>query len=180
MREDTRQERELAFIEEAKNIHEKKYSYEKIHYINCDTNVDIICEEHGIFKQTPYQHLCGQGCSKCHFAKLSALFSMGKQEFINKCIVMHDNKYDYSQVIYINNKEEVKIICPLHGIFEQVADVHMRGFGCSKCTGLAKLTKEDFIKKAIVVHNNRYDYSEVEYYNSRTKIKIKCPDLWPF
>jgi hypothetical protein len=36
-------------------------------------------------------------------------------------------------------------------------------------------TKEIFIKKVIKVHGDRYDYSEVEYVNSQTKVCIICP-----
>ena len=38
-----------------------------------------------------------------------------------------------------------------------------------------KLTKEDFIKRAKEIHNNYYDYSKVEYINSKTKVCIICP-----
>lgn len=36
------------------------------------------------------------------------------------------------------------------------------------------ITTEDFIKKAILIHGDKYDYSLVEYINTRTKIKIIC------
>lgn len=40
---------------------------------------------------------------------------------------------------------------------------------------MAKLTKEEFIKKAQIVHRNRYDYSKVEYINNQTPVEIVCP-----
>jgi hypothetical protein len=40
-----------------------------------------------------------------------------KEEFIADAKKVHGNKYDYSKVIYINNKVEVCIICPIHGEF---------------------------------------------------------------
>lgn len=39
----------------------------------------------------------------------------------------------------------------------------------------AKLTQEQFIKKAIKKHNGFYDYSLVKYINATTKIQIICP-----
>ncbi len=36
------------------------------------------------------------------------------------------------------------------------------------------LTTEQYIKKANKVHNNKYDYSKVDYINSKTKIIITC------
>jgi hypothetical protein len=53
------------FIEKAKSIHSNKYDYSKIDYLNSDTKITIICQEHGDFEQRPYDHLTGKGCSKC-------------------------------------------------------------------------------------------------------------------
>lgn len=39
---------------------------------------------------------------------------------------------------------------------------------------MAKLTTEEFIKKAQAVHGDRYDYSKVEYVNAQTKVCIIC------
>ena len=39
---------------------------------------------------------------------------------------------------------------------------------------MAKLTTEEFIKKAQKVHGDMYDYSKVEYVNSKTKVCIIC------
>ena len=38
-----------------------------------------------------------------------------------------------------------------------------------------KLTKEIFIEKSRKIHGNKYDYSKVEYVNSKTKVCIICP-----
>ena len=46
---------------------------------------------------------------------------------------------------------------------------------------MPKLTTEEFIAKAKAVHGNRYDYSKVEYVNSKTKVCIVCKehgDFW--
>ena len=41
---------------------------------------------------------------------------------------------------------------------------------------MKKLTIQEFINKAKIVHGDKYDYSLVEYLNSRTKVKIICPE----
>ena len=38
-----------------------------------------------------------------------------------------------------------------------------------------KLTKEDFVKKGREKHGDKYDYSKVDYVNSKTKVCIICP-----
>jgi very-short-patch-repair endonuclease/Zn finger protein HypA/HybF involved in hydrogenase expression len=41
-------------------------------------------------------------------------------------------------------------------------------------------TKDDFIKRAREVHGDRYDYSLVNYINSRTKVKVICKEHGEF
>ena len=45
---------------------------------------------------------------------------------------------------------------------------------------MAKLTTEEFIKKAREVHGDKYDYSKVEYVNTRTQVRIVCPEHGEF
>ena len=108
-----------------------------------------------------------------------------KEEFIEKAIKVHGNKYDYSKVEYVNNRTKVCIICLEHGEFWQQANSHLRGEGCPKCKGenISKrksITKEQFIEKARKVHGDKYDYSKVEYVNSTKKVCIICPEHGEF
>ena len=98
------------------------------------------------------------------------------KNFEQRAKEIHGNKYDYSQINYINNSTAMKIICPIHGVFEQTPQHHLRGHGCkkNKKSGI-KLTKEEFIKRAKEIHGNKYNYSKTEYINSHKKIKIVCP-----
>jgi len=62
-----KEENKNKFIEKAKIIHNNKYNYSNIIYKNVNTKVDILCDKHGIFKQTPGSHLTGCGCNKCSY-----------------------------------------------------------------------------------------------------------------
>jgi len=53
------------FIIDAKEVHGNKYNYSLVQYKNWSIKVKIICPEHGIFEQTPSNHLQGNGCPKC-------------------------------------------------------------------------------------------------------------------
>jgi len=97
------------------------------------------------------------------------------QDFIIKSNNIHKNKYDYSLVIYINNRTKIKIICPIHGVFEQLPMNHIKGVGCSKCSNNKPLTTDEFILKSNHIHNNEYDYSLTIYEKSNKKVKIICP-----
>lgn len=70
---------------------------------------------------------------------------MSFEEFVKKAQGVHGDKYDYSQVNYVNSKTKVKIICPIHGEFEQAPEKHWLGRGCLLC-GKEKW-KETNIKK---------------------------------
>ena len=99
-----------------------------------------------------------------------------KQQFIEESIKAHGNKYDYSLVEYKNTEEKVKIICPVHGVFEQSPKKHKKGQGCPKCTkGRKNKTFEEFVKEANQVHNNKYNYFNDCWLNVTEKIKIICP-----
>lgn len=97
------------------------------------------------------------------------------EQFIEKARLVHGDKYDYSKTVYNKMKEKVCIICPEHGEFWQEAREHLRGRGCSKC-GKRALCKnlEYYIPIFTALYGDKYDYSESIYYNSHTKIKIKC------
>ncbi len=101
-------------------------------------------------------------------------------EFISKSKLIHGDKYDYSKVEYVNNHSKVCIICPEHGEFWQTPANHLKNRGCPICGGHQKSSTEEFIKKANKVHNNKYDYSKVEYKNIETKVCIICPEHGEF
>ena len=105
---------------------------------------------------------------------------MTKEEFIQKAKSVHGDKYDYSKVEYMGCKTKVCIICPEHGEFWQRPDVHLKEFGCGKCSGKHKYTTEEYIQKAKEVHGDKYDYSKTEYINARTKVCIICPEHGEF
>ena len=103
-----------------------------------------------------------------------------RELFIEKAIKIHGSKYDYCHVDYIDAKTKVCIICPVHGEFWQTPSGHLSGKGCKRCSDerlsiMHKYTKELFIEKAKSVHGNKYDYSKVEYVDSKTKVYIICP-----
>jgi hypothetical protein len=98
------------------------------------------------------------------------------EKFLEKANKTHENRYDYSQLIYTNSKSKGTIICKVHGAFEQRLSAHIQGMGCRRCS-IDKRTgsMQDFKKTANNVHNYKYDYSKFEYMNSFTKSTIVCP-----
>lgn len=121
------------FIEKAINIHGNKYDYSKVKYKNNSIKICIICPEHGEFLMIPDSHLRGRGCPKCGIIRRNMKNRMTQNDFINRAKNIHNNKYDYTESIYINTDTKVKIICPEHGEFWQTPHHHLNGVGCPKC-----------------------------------------------
>lgn len=100
---------------------------------------------------------------------------MNTEIFINKAGEIHNNKYDYSLVEYINALTKVNIICnECKIIFEQNPYNHLGGQGCKVCVdNNQRFTTEIFVKKSKELFNN-FNYTLTNYVNTKTKIKIQC------
>lgn len=122
------------FIEKAKNIHGSRYNYSSVEYIDSKTKVSILCEDHGIFLQSPNNHLSGKGCKGCAIAKTTKERKKTKEVFIEQAGKIHGDIYNYSLVEYKNANTKVKIICGDHGEFFQKPSHHLSGHGCRKCS----------------------------------------------
>lgn len=164
------------FIERAKKIHGDKYDYSKVEYVNNRKKVCIVCPEHGEFWQAPDKHLQGRGCPKC--CKKNRKYTL--EEFIARAKEIHGDKYDYSKVVYVDNKTRVCIICPEHGEFWQTPVLHLQGSGCKYCKKGLVFNTEDFKKRARKIHGDKYDYSKVVYRTAYDPVKIICPEHGEF
>lgn len=157
------------FISEAKAVHGDEYDYSKVEYVTTNTNVIIIHKKCGTENnQLPSNHLKGKGCKICYGNKIRT-----QEEFIKEAIELHGNEYDYSKVIYVNNYVKIQLIHVKCGrTFDQRPQKHLYGQGCGMCFGGKKLNTDEFIKRAKLVHGDKYDYSEVNYVNAITKVII--------
>lgn len=163
-----------AFLLRAKRSHGDKYDYTKIEYLGKDKRVIIICPHHGEFSQLAGHHMRGVGCPKCGGRK-----KLTQEEFIDKAVSVHGDKYDYSLVEYVRARSKVRIICKLHGEFLQSPAEHKDGGVCPECRKVklsVALTSntDEFVEKAKVVHGDRYDYSSVQYVRAQSAVKITC------
>ena len=99
---------------------------------------------------------------------------------IERFRVIHGDLYDYSLFEYVGMHIKSRIICRLHGVFEQAPHSHLKGQGCPVCGRLRRIGKmydsrERFIEKARNRHGDRYDYSKVVYKSSYDYVCITCP-----
>lgn len=168
-------------IDKFKSIHGKLYDYSKFQYIGCEKKSIIICKNHGEFLQSYGSHSRGKGCPECKKEKIGNQFRSNNKAFIKKANIIHNKKYTYKKIKYINSHTKIRIECPSHKSFFQTPSDHLNGCGCPKCgiqdiINKRKGNSKDFIKKSKVLHNNKYDYSNVIYgNNAHVKVNITCP-----
>ena len=162
-----------------------KYDYDTslVDYKNANEKICLICHhkdnegiEHGKFYVTTGHLRDGHGCPKCGIEKRTNKRKSKIEDFIKKAKHIHGDKYDYSKVKYVNSHTKVCIICPIHGEFWQTPASHLMGRNCPKCSKPCyKYTTEDFVKKAMEVHGDKYNYSKTNYIDAKTKVCIVCP-----
>jgi hypothetical protein len=171
------------FIERARAKHGSLYDYSLVDYVRANIKVNIICSSHGVFEQTPDSHTTGRGCKDCAARENSEKLSKRSgSQFVRKAKEIHGDTYRYEKAIYSKAKLKVVITCLKHGDFRQTPCDHLGGKGCCAC-GHLKTTKParalaglGFEGKAVAIHGDIYDYSQVEYLNAITKVKISCKE----
>ncbi len=169
------------FIERANAKHRNRYDYSQVAFEGVENKVTIICPEHGPFEQRVMVHLKGFNCPKCGREQVADKLSHSLERFISDAIAAHGDKYDYTEVEYVNALSNVKIVCPVHGPFLQKPANHVRGVGCSKCSDIVaadkrRLSTEEFVERAREIHGGKYDYSKAVYITGHDKVEIICPE----
>ena len=91
------------------------------------------------------------------------------KKFSDKAKIIHNNKYDYSLINYVNSKTKIKIICPKHGIFEQTPLKHLNNQGCPICKE-SKGEKE--IKKYLLNNKIKFEIQK-SFKNCKYKSLLK-------
>lgn len=96
------------FTKKALQIHGSKYNYDNVKYINGYTPVEIICPIHGVFSQSPSEHLRGRGCRMCSGMESppeiylrNKLVNMGYTIYHN----IKDGRYPFKVDIYLKEKD---------------------------------------------------------------------------
>lgn len=103
-----------------------------------------------------------------------------KEMFIKRANLIHNNKYDYSKFVYINNSTKSTIICPIHGEFMQTPSNHYKQ-NCRECAikkkNIDKINSfsEKFVYRANKVHNKKYNYEKFNYIGDKVPSIIICP-----
>lgn len=134
------EERKAHFVAKAHTLHDRRYSYEVVDYVNNKTPVVIVCSRHArpfAFPQTPHDHLKGNGCPSCGGRAGSSPVSRSRT-FFERARRIHGDRYSYDTVEYVDAHTSVIITCAEHGPFLQRPTKHLQGSGCHACTRPAR------------------------------------------
>ncbi|MCD7710871.1 MAG: hypothetical protein LUI04_05950 [Porphyromonadaceae bacterium] len=95
-----------------------------------EKNVSWICPVNPAhkWKNTVKSVSLGYGCKRC-----SKRYQYTTKEWIEAATKIHNGKYQYNLVNYVNAHTKVEIRCPVHGIFTQIPSEHIAGKGCPYC-----------------------------------------------
>jgi len=159
----------LNLRKELKQKYGDQYDLSRVIYVNTRTPIELICGQHGIFKQHYLAHKekFGGGCKDCRA-------DARKEALVEQFKAVHGDRYNYTNLVIRGVK--VKVNCYEHGDFWVTSSSHAKSesAGCVKCR-LAEC-RDELIKQYQVIHNNKYDYSEMVFTKSKIKIRIKCPE----
>ena len=124
------------FFIRANEVHQRRYDYAeaKSQFIDTAIKISILCPIHGQFFQSPHSHLIGQGCPNCGVVRGASKMRRTTESFVIDARAIHGEKYDYSNVEYSGAFENVKIVCPVDGEFQQSPTSHLAGIGCPRCS----------------------------------------------
>ena len=122
------------FIARAEDVHGKGvYDYSGTVYESSNKKISIVCREHGEFEQLPHVHLSGSGCPGCGRENLKSFLRIPFDVFVHRAREVHSGRYEYDEASYVDLKSQVRVRCAVHGWFNQKADNHLIGRGCTMC-----------------------------------------------
>lgn len=145
-------------------------------YVNAVTKVKVVCREHGPFFRTP-NSLDSGGCPTCGKARCGQYRKKSFTTFVAEANAIHNSKFEYDAQSYkgMGSNHKIRVKCPTHGWFSQYATNHMKGHGCSECSGFTRWNTESFFSKCKEVHRNKFLYPKQKYINMQQKIAVVCP-----
>ena len=102
------------------------------------------------------------------------------KELIEEFREVHGDEYIYDLVDFKKMKQNVDIICRIHGIFPQTPQKHLYGQGCPFCGNIKKnkdriITLDEFLRRANKIHKEKYIYYDYNIKSEHDIIDIGCP-----
>lgn len=166
-----------SWVERAQAKHASRYGYPNPTQ-DAAGKIEVVCPEHGVFRQTPRKHMHGQGCPKCSNT------GKAKDEHLAEIRALHP-QYDFSRAIYVDSKTKMTVTCPEHGAFCSTPNALKVGQGCPKCgkvrtAASRRMTVEQAQALAQAAHGDRYQYDWSTFKKSTEPMRMVCKEHGEF
>lgn len=156
------------------------YGLDEVRYESMSRHITLVCKEHGRFSAQAGNVLYRKsGCPKCAVESNGKRSRKSFESYVNRARAVHGERFEYLGVEYENAQAYLMVYCREHGEFRQLANSHLNGVGCIKCSKPIWDT-DSFIVEANKVHENKYSYFGANYTGSTNKVVITCPDHGEF
>ena len=167
----------------AQKKHGDKYSIIDRNFETLNSEIAVLCKNHGKFITRPRFLFEGDPCPTCKkergIGEKRYKSPTTKENFIERFKQSHGDKYNYSKSVFNGARKEVEIICEKHDSFFQKVYNHINGSGCIKCGWDASReplkSNTEFIEQCIDKHGDKFDYSKTNYTKAVNKVTITCP-----
>lgn len=114
------------FIDRCKTKFGDKFKYDKVKYVNQNTNITIICPNHGEVNVNPQSFLKSDfGCTKCAREHAIESNKITKEEFIQRAEEKFGERFDHSNLEYKGYEEKTTFVCRLHTKFVTSPFLHL-------------------------------------------------------
>ncbi|PJB09687.1 MAG: hypothetical protein CO120_08765 [Gammaproteobacteria bacterium CG_4_9_14_3_um_filter_38_9] len=135
-----------------------------------DTEIDVICPDHGSFRSTGSGLLYSKcGCPKCAQQMRAANSQLTQRTpwitRISQFNKIHADKYSYEVNHAGGHRSKIKIQCEIHGLFTKLMSAHLAGQGCPKCQ--QESTK--VFKKSLISEEEKISKSKQNRANANRK-----------
>lgn len=174
------------FLRDCKEKYGDAYDYSKAEYKGTASKIILICNscKNEVCVEAGRHKISGSGCNPCKELKRKEFFYNKEktENFISRCVAIHEDQYDYSKTVYTGSNNYVIVTCKLcdNLDFKIAARSHLRGSGCgSHCRRMngekTRCTIEHFIEKSISIHGpEKFDFSEANYQTAKILLDLKC------
>lgn len=165
--------------------HGERFNYDKVEFVDNDTEITVTCGVHGDFQVTPNRHYlgpCCKGCKNDHLRNIRRKVTMTREEYIVLAVAAHGDKYDYSKMEYLGTNHPIVAKCKKHGNFQVMSRNHLDGSGCNAC----RLDADPHFKETaqsrhdrlrgdcVAKHGKIYDYRKTKFHHPKNEIKFQC------
>jgi len=165
-------------ISEFKKVHSDKFDYSNVKFENVDKKVEIICKEHGRFRQGIHKHLSGQGCRFCESSSKGEDYV---KMWLDEMNLNYNRQHSFDTCRYVN-KLSFDFYLPDHNIcIEFDGKQHFKSidwFGGDK--EFIKNKERDKVKDDWCVNNNvgllRIKYNQVNKIKYILQEKLQIVD----